>query len=853
MASAPLPREIIKWLQSLDLSFVLKNPKRDLTNGYLTAEIVSRYFPKDVNMMNFENGTRLAAKTDNWEQLYKFFKKKGIAMTKQDFDPVIHCAPGAAHYFILKLYQLLTKKAIKAIMPESRDGPLPAYMRDTASHRLKDHEIDRVQDRVERTFRAIDTLGAYHEERRVQKAMEAPILLRHERHLKARRPGQDLEMLSREIGEDSVQVDEVRVKALQGDSTQLRQAPGGRQGNAQPGAPASFQSTLIKKVSTTRSAVGALAAMAAPALFVKPAMDIMRPLVQSIIQESEDLVKVIDSRKDIVVSFMEQCREGKFDEETKSFKYGVPEEVSVRVFDTLANRAQLLVESLTRSPPEFWKVWSTFYPALTDFPEQSAIFESAVYLFKRLGDLMRDQDPTLTQQLITEVGLPSLSKELCRSPEKREALCAIVYSYTQEDTLNHLLVLRALKEKISDLPVYISCLSCLISRDAQLSLLDDYLLDLYIYYALMAMQSPQPKVRVAGLSILSTIAMCSSQHQSVVALIPGFVELANDEWWEVQAQLILLSASLLSKISSTERQDAATEGDGESATGNLDSPVSAAPGKESTMLAGEDGAPPGAMDDVTAQLEAIIGDLFVVSNSKNVLQVGLSALVQLLDDLPHLQPMFMAVLLEQPLPLRQRLLRPMDGADQAPSGHLGKLTYVWGTSTREYEEKCISALWPHLDMAKTFVKQQETHTLDNWEMAHTEVFLATLPEVFKEAEGEEWLALFEKIKQYIFVALVDPNLHLLSTRIIKKFWLCNVDIVASRSIEGSTNTLLQALRLLYRDMGIAKVDEQLMLDFLKDLWNRGGTVKFEIESVITSFQENQPTEYAASKLYTILA
>merc|ERR1719440_1933931 len=328
----------------------------------------------------------------------------------------------------------------------------------------------------------------------------------------------------------------------------------------------------------------------------------MRPLVQSIIQESEDLAKVIDARKDIVVSFMEQCREG------------IPEEISVRVFDTLANRAQLLVESLTRSPPEFWKVWSTFYPALTDFAEQSAIFESAVYLFKRLGDLMRDQDPTLTQQLITEVGLPSLSKELCRSPEKREALCAIVYSYTQEDTLNHLLVLRALKEKINDLPVYITCLACLISRDAQLSLLDDYLLDLYIYYALIAMQNPQPKIRVAGLAILSTIATCSSQHQSVVALIPSFVDLAEDDWWEVQAQLLLLSAHLLSKIVAV-GQDGGTDGDGDPGGDKVDSPTSATQGqgKDLTMLGGDDSQ--AGMEEVTQQLEDIIGRLFVVSNS----------------------------------------------------------------------------------------------------------------------------------------------------------------------------------------------------------------------------------------------
>merc|ERR1711865_891975 len=337
-------------------------------------------------------------------------------------------------------------------------------------------------------------------------------------------------------------------------------------------------------------------------------------------------------------------------------------------------------------------------------------------------------------------------------------------------------------------------------------------------------------------------------HNSVVALIPGFIDLADDDWWEVQAQLLILSAALISKISTGDRQDPALEGED-----GLDSPVSAAPGKDSMMLGEEEGVPPpGPMDEVTAQLEDVIGRLFVVSNSKNVLQVGLSALVELLEEFSNLQPMFMAVLLEQPHPLRQRLLKPIDDAEPPPK-RLGKLTYVIGTSTREYEEKCVSALWPHLDMAKTFVKQHEMSPLDHWEVVHMEVFLACLPSFFKEVEGEEWLALFEKIKQYIFVALVAPDLHLLSTEIIRKFYLCNVEQVANQSIEGSTNILLQALRLLY-DLKLdrARVEEQLMLDFLKDLYNRGGTIQFEITSVIETFQETRPAEYQRSKLYTLL-
>lgn len=820
MAVAPLPREIIKWLQSLDLSYSVKNPKRDLSNGYLVAEILSKY--KDISMNRFDNGTRLAAKVDNWDQLSKIFKKHSINITKQEIEPVIHCAPGAANAFLLHLHNVLTKRAIRFHPPKEQEQDVEAYRRHTASHRLKANELSHIHDTDERERVAHMILGSYLEERRALKVADAPVILAHQQRQKMGRSRKNMEITSKEEVQDSVQVDEVRVNALSASAAQLRGKQ--QQGEQQQNSGSAGRNKLLLEVCEAVTSVGALAGMQQAGLNVKPATDLLRPLVLDIFSESEELIKMIDTKKDAVVSFMEQCKLW-------------PEEISARVFDTFADRVKLLVDTLTKSPPEFWKVWSTFFPALTDFPEISRVFDSAVYLFKRLGELMREVDPTLTQQLITDVGLLSLSKELSRAPEKRDNLCQIIYCYTQKDTLNHLLVLRALKEKVKDPNVYISCLSCLVCIDASLNLLDEHFLDLYIYYALMAMQSPQPKIRVAGVSILSTITMSSTQHQSIVALIPSFADLATDDWWEVQAQLLILCANLLGKVSVAERQEC-----------NLgDVEEGSASGKDQSQ--GEENF---GNADVAESLLAVIGRLFVESNSKNVLQVGLSALVHLLADYPILLPIFVSVLLEQPVKLRQRLLQPVEAGSEGGES-TRKRTYVMGSSSRLYEERCVSSLWPHLDVAKTFVRQLEASPLDHFELEHVEVFMASLPENFEEHEADEWLDIFEKVKQYIFVALVDPDLHLHSTKIIKRFWLCPVERIATRSIEGSKRTLLKALRLLYRNLAQGGVDEAAVVQFLRDLRNRGGIIQIEVTMMIESFRDTHPAEYAGSQLDTVLA
>ncbi|KAF7228596.1 spermatogenesis associated 4, partial [Nothobranchius furzeri] len=141
-----LSRDVVKWLQSLALSVYPKNVRRDLSNGYLLAEIFSHYYPRDISLNLYDKGVSLSAKQKNWSQIQQFMKKHNLHLLKEAIDGTIHCKPGAAELLVQEAHTILTNQRAADVRcrevhfsDEEYQKQLPSVARSTASKAIKNN------------------------------------------------------------------------------------------------------------------------------------------------------------------------------------------------------------------------------------------------------------------------------------------------------------------------------------------------------------------------------------------------------------------------------------------------------------------------------------------------------------------------------------------------------------------------------------------------------------------------------------------------------------------------------------------------------------------------------------------
>lgn len=160
------PRELIKWIEKLNLSYKITNFRRDLSNGYVISEVLFRY-DNNVNLNYFRNNLSLNSKFKNWKRIQKILKSKNFDLKDEIVRKIVFMEKDGGIDFIISLYKHYTKKELIWKKPVYKEKPF--YQHKTVNFLMKNRELNSKVDFAKKQKCKLKIIENYFEEVKVRK------------------------------------------------------------------------------------------------------------------------------------------------------------------------------------------------------------------------------------------------------------------------------------------------------------------------------------------------------------------------------------------------------------------------------------------------------------------------------------------------------------------------------------------------------------------------------------------------------------------------------------------------------------------------------------------------------------
>ena len=430
------------------------------------------------------------------------------------------------------------------------------------------------------------------------------------------------------------------------------------------------------------------------------------------------------------------------------------------------------------SPRNFLKLSTFMNAALKSCSASSIQFEVAARCFNSLAiaameyaegldqDGRGKQNQETVQMYFTNFTLPHFVPMLRNSGNKRSALLSIAYGFCIPSIEQHKAMIKTVQELVDDQRTFLYCLTAFSTLEGP-NLQNQKLLDLYTYYCSIAVGMPSPSLRAAALSVLCLIApYCPDEISNLFARFQSMAD--EDTWWEVQAQLVVLASILLGMFPVTDERH------------------------EAPMK--------------------VLTKLFTTKTYIGVQKAGLSHLASVLKTHPSVLKVFVDVLLTVPEEDRLLLLSPpvtnemMDDEQAVGEAEMGKvgdlrLSSSHGNGGSGIPLYSLPLLWDGAGVAQQICNRILENQADNLEVEDAQVLASAVSTANLDDNANAWVSIFEKMRDYLYVALCDVNccgmaVAILQRLIVTYSWESRLSVAAGQKSNWRVETFVWQWRRL---------------------------------------------------------
>ncbi|KAI8920087.1 hypothetical protein DFJ77DRAFT_451058 [Powellomyces hirtus] len=118
--------ELYAWIDEVPLSRPKKNIQRDFSDGVATAEVISHFIPKMVDLHNYPPANGTAQKVYNWKTLdQKVLRKLNYHMSDEVMDGIVNKKSGYVEYFLNELRTKIDAYIARRNQPRDSGQLLP--------------------------------------------------------------------------------------------------------------------------------------------------------------------------------------------------------------------------------------------------------------------------------------------------------------------------------------------------------------------------------------------------------------------------------------------------------------------------------------------------------------------------------------------------------------------------------------------------------------------------------------------------------------------------------------------------------------------------------------------------------
>lgn len=260
----------------------------------------------------------------------------------------------------------------------------------------------------------------------------------------------------------------------------------------------------------------------------------------------------------------------------------------------------------------------------------------------------------------TDIYLKKICEIVVLDPIKTSQMCRIVAAHCSDNINGKILMLKAMKGYLAD---NLQALTYTFAKMLEIEPeYNETLFDIYMYYAMNGLSYHSPIVRTASLRMLSIMA--DHNYEYAFNLVDKFAPLIVDEYWEVKAQLYVLSCQLLRAIEAKQSPSKAED-------------------LPSTATNNKAQAEKNIFQSKVDKLYKIIGESVTEHSSLLVIKIAIYHLIPLLNSYKQFYPQLISLIFVLPLEMLNAILDP-PGEDIGEEG----LPYTYSSYLWMYPCKC---------------------------------------------------------------------------------------------------------------------------------------------------------------------